>query len=155
MKHGHMIQSQNKGRGQHTDRLQPCKRTQNHNKDKDLATMKEPKQLIPQTLRYLLGMTLASIFSLSYLLSPLYILTAIFATLFRYQYAWIYSTPLILSMITKPIPLHSLVGMLTPMLDYFDYEEGFDTSNEEFRRLIYEEGKNYIFAVQPHGVVSC
>merc|ERR1712151_1018575 len=105
----------------------------------------------------ILGMALASIFSMAYFLTPIYILSAIFATLFRYPstyYAWIYATPLILSMLSKPIPMHSLVGMLTPMLDYFDYEEAFDLSNEEIRKLVFEDGKNFIFAVQPHGVIS-
>ncbi|GFH52178.1 hypothetical protein CTEN210_08654 [Chaetoceros tenuissimus] len=39
------------------------------------------------------------------------------------------------------------------MLDYFDYEEVLETSNDDCRKLL-KEGKKFILAFQPHGVVS-
>ncbi len=45
-----------------------------------------------------------------------------------------------------------LVGMLTPILDYFQFEQIIESENDLRKNL--DQGKNYIFATQPHGVLS-
>jgi len=42
---------------------------------------------------------------------------------------------------------------MKPMLDYFDYEEAFEITDDELRERG-AEGKRYIIATQPHGVIS-
>jgi len=48
-----------------------------------------------------------------------------------------------------------LVGIMTPMLDYFDFEMIIEEKETLTAELTNEkDGKNYIFAAQPHGVIS-
>ena len=46
-----------------------------------------------------------------------------------------------------------LADYMTPMLDYFDYEEVLETSNDEAIELS-KSGKKFLLAMQPHGVIS-
>jgi 1-acyl-sn-glycerol-3-phosphate acyltransferase len=60
---------------------------------------------------------------------------------------------MILSMLFKPIPSKWLLRHMTPVLDYFDYEQIIETSPIDCRKDMLENGKNFIIAVQPHGVI--
>jgi hypothetical protein len=76
--------------------------------------------------------------------------------LFRYPtlpIATLFASPLIISAIIPPIPSAWLLSKLTPMLDYFQYEQIIETSPVDVRKEM-RNGKNYILAVQPHGVLS-
>lgn len=109
------------------------------------------------TLRWLLGMAVASVFSLVYLVAPSYILTSLLALLLQYptrNAAILYALPMLLSAAIPSFGAPSLAPLLSPMLDYFDYREEFETSDEEFRELANKKGKRFIVAVQPHGVIS-
>ena len=100
-------------------------------------------------------MMCASIFTLTYVLAPVYVFTATIALIFRYpsgHIASIYAIPLIISIFTPARAMPGIVGMLSPMLDYFDFEEIIE--EKEALRKSFDEGKNYIFACQPHGVIS-
>jgi 2-acylglycerol O-acyltransferase 2 len=46
-----------------------------------------------------------------------------------------------------------LAKYMTSMLDYFDYEEVLEISNDECIKLV-DSGRNFILALQPHGVIS-
>lgn len=106
--------------------------------------------------RWLAGLCIAAVFSLVYIVTPPYILSALVALILRYpstNAALIYASPLILSIFTEARAAPGLAWLLSPMLDYFDYEEACEIGNEEFRKDA-KEGKRYIVACQPHGVIS-
>jgi len=46
-----------------------------------------------------------------------------------------------------------LANYMKPMLDYFDYEEILEFSNDDANKMI-NDGKKFILALQPHGVIS-
>jgi 1-acyl-sn-glycerol-3-phosphate acyltransferase len=105
-------------------------------------------------LRWFQGLLMAGVFSLSYILSPIYILTSIISLVLRYPNAnasFIYASPLILSIFTPSMTLPWLLKRLKPMLDYFEYEQIFE-SEEGLKEMT--KGKNFIIAAQPHGVIS-
>lgn len=96
-----------------------------------------------------------SIFTLTYMLAPPYVLTSILALALRYpdgNKAFIYAIPLIASILTPARGMPTVVGWLSPMLNYFKFESIIE--NEENLKANFVKGKNYIFACQPHGVVS-
>lgn len=56
---------------------------------------------------------------------------------------------------TKPLAgSPRFVRLLEPMLDYFQYEEISETGDSHLLESCHKEGKQFIFACQPHGVVS-
>lgn len=108
------------------------------------------------TLRWFTGMMIASVFSLVYLFTPLYMITAVACLVLRFPsttWSFLIASPLILSMLFKPIPSKWLLRHMTPVLDYFDYEQIVETSPIDGRKEMLENGKNFILAVQPHGVI--
>lgn len=106
------------------------------------------------SLRWFQGLLLASIFSLSYILTPIYLLASIASFIaLPFHYALLFSLPIIISSIIPAQPSRTLVGKLSPMLDYFEYEESFAESNEEIRARV-SSGRRFILAFQPHGVIS-
>ena len=116
--------------------------------------MKEEKPPVP-FMRWCLGMFCGSIFTFTYLLAPPYVISSILALALRYpdgNTSFIYALPLILSILTPPRAMPTVVGWLSPMLDYFQFE--CITENEETLDANLTKGKNYIFACQPHGVIS-
>jgi hypothetical protein len=131
-----------------------CKITLDNN-DKGTEGKQKQKQSV-SSFRWFLGMICASIFTFTYVLSPPYILSAIIALILRYpngNIAFIYALPLIISTLTPSRPMPSIIGLLTPMLDYFDFEQIIE-EEETLRKNLNDKGKNYIFAAQPHGVLS-
>uniref|UniRef100_A0A6U2DDA3 Acyltransferase n=1 Tax=Pseudictyota dubia TaxID=2749911 RepID=A0A6U2DDA3_9STRA len=106
--------------------------------------------------RWFLGLCVASVFSLVYIVTPPYVISVLFALLFRYpstKSSLLYASPLFLSIFTKATAAPGLARLLSPILDYFDYEEAFEITDEEFRKNG-KEGKRYIVACQPHGVIT-
>ena len=133
--------------------------------------------------RWLRGLCISSVFSLVYLITPLYILTCSFFVLLRVlQFFTTASTtatattpsntdsssfsgsdvlfslfvaPAVVSFCVPAIGMPWLANYMKPMLDYFDYEEILEISNEELsNKRTQEESKRYILALQPHGVIS-
>lgn len=106
--------------------------------------------------RWLQGLLISSIFSVVYLLTPLYIISAVIALCLQYpckHAAYLYGAPLIISILTPSRQMPFLANYMTSMLDYFDYEEVLEISNEECIKMA-NEGRKFIIAFQPHGVVS-
>lgn len=109
------------------------------------------KPLLP----WLAGMAVATCFTIAYLLIPAYLLSATVALILRYpttKSSIYYALPMIISIIIPPIPSRLALRMIRPMLDYFDFEEiHMDETNV---RTNMANGTNYLFAAQPHGVLS-
>ena len=108
------------------------------------------------SLRWWQGFFLSSIFSLVYLFTPSYIISSLTLVCLQYptrNISLMYATPLILSLIFPSTGMPFLAKYMTSMLDYFAYEEILETSNEDAIKMA-NEGKNFILAMQPHGVVS-
>ncbi len=110
---------------------------------------------IPGKLRWFQGLCYTAIFTMTYILAPLYIITSILALLCRYptgKFAGVYALPLIISILTPSHGMPGIVGMLSPMIDYFDYESIFEDREGLKEKL--EKGERYIFCCQPHGIIS-
>mmetsp|Transcript_24622 Transcript_24622/g.53085 ORF Transcript_24622/g.53085 Transcript_24622/m.53085 type:complete len:280 (-) Transcript_24622:1313-2152(-) len=104
--------------------------------------------------QWLLGLAIASIFSIAYLLIPVYLLSATAAIILRYpstKTSIIYALPMLVSTLIPPRSSRLALRLLRPMLDYFDFEA--IHLDDNIRSEIHN-GKNYIFAAQPHGVLS-
>ena len=107
-------------------------------------------------IRWSLGLCTASIFSLVYILTPAYVVSAIALVILEkpcWHAAWLYASPLIISILTPSRAMLWLAPYMRCMLDYFDYYEVLETSNEECLKMA-DSGKNFILAMQPHGVIS-
>jgi 1-acyl-sn-glycerol-3-phosphate acyltransferase len=114
-----------------------------------------PKGETP-VVRWCIGLVMSSVFSLSYFIAPFYMLTAILALIFHFPsipMAWLFASPIIISAIFPPIASPWLLKMLSPMLDYFEYEQIHETSPVDTRKEILN-GKNYLLVMQPHGSIS-
>lgn len=110
-----------------------------------------------RTYRWLLGMIVASTFSMIYFVAPFYMLTAVLAVLFRFpswQWALCYALPIIISALLKPIPMPALIQWLQPILDYFEFERIVEVSPINVYTEIVEHQKNYLCVFQPHGALS-
>jgi hypothetical protein len=108
------------------------------------------------TARWLAGMAIATTFCTVYFFSPMYIIGSFLCLMFQYpttNWSFVIASPLILSIFTKPMSMPKLIPYLSPMADYFDYEEAFELSNDEARKLV-NSGKRFIVGAQPHGVLS-
>lgn len=109
----------------------------------------------PTFSRWFLGMLMASVFSISYLVIPFYAISSILALVFQYptsRASVLIAAPLILSVFSKPTPSPYVLRLLAPMLDYFQFES--ITEDEKHLRDTIASGTKYIFACQPHGVLS-
>jgi hypothetical protein len=105
--------------------------------------------------RWLLGMIIASTFSFAYLIIPIYLLSSTCCLILRYptsKASILYALPMLISIITTPRPSPLILRLLKPMLDYFDYEAIY-TDEKNVRDAIVN-GKNFLFAAQPHGILS-
>jgi len=105
--------------------------------------------------RHLIGMAMASIFTIAYCLGPVWLLCSVFMiVLYPFEISsWLFCAPVIISLLYNPPQTPHLLGRMTPVLDYFDYDEAMEFSNEEFSKL-FKSGKSIIFASVPHGVFS-
>jgi hypothetical protein len=124
-----------------------------------MATIKADKKGGPprsSTFRWFMGMIMASVFSMAYLVAPIYMITALLAIIFSFpsgHAAWLFAAPILISAVIPPIPMPWAIRMLGPMKDYFDYEEIHETSPIDVAKEILN-GKNYLCVFQPHGVLS-
>ena len=107
-------------------------------------------------IRSWIGFCIASFFSLTYFLTPIYLISSLYFLIFHSKdvFSWKFAAPMILSAVLPPFSLPGLLGKCKPMLDFFDYEEILETSTEEFERMVNKEGKHFIIVGQPHGVLS-
>lgn len=108
------------------------------------------------SLRWWQGFSISAIFSVVYLVTPVYSISTLIVLFMQYPtrncaIAW--SAPLLLSILFPSTPMGFLAKYMRPMLDYFSYEEILEISNQETLKSV-NGGKNYIIAMQPHGVVS-
>lgn len=123
------------------------------------------------TFRWFQGLLLSAIFSLAYIISPLYIITSLAAILLQFPtrtVSFLYGAPLLISILIPAKGAPWLADYMRPLLDYFDYEEVCEISNQELQKLCNtntSDKKNdkgvtggantkFILALQPHGVVS-
>jgi len=116
----------------------------------------EIKRASPPTRRWFLGLLFSSIFTLTYFLAPSYGLCAFFALVFRWPSlgaAIFLALPILVSAIMPPKASPWLLKLLSPILDYFEYEEIIESKPIDARENL-RKGKNYIIAAQPHGVLS-
>mmetsp|Transcript_24395 Transcript_24395/g.52275 ORF Transcript_24395/g.52275 Transcript_24395/m.52275 type:complete len:336 (+) Transcript_24395:27-1034(+) len=104
---------------------------------------------------WLVGMAVASVFSIAYLLIPVYILTSTTALILRYpstKLSLLYAAPMLVSILVPPRFSLTALSLLRPMLSYFDFEMVY--MGEKNIRQEITNGKNYLFAAQPHGVLT-
>lgn len=109
-----------------------------------------------KSLRYWLGMLIASCFSFMYFLAPLYVISCLLCWYYySYLFALYYSIPFILSSMLPPIAFPSLLCYLQPICDYFDYEEIHELKPIPVHEEIFgPHRKQYLCILQPHGVIS-
>jgi hypothetical protein len=120
-------------------------------------TLKQPsKQRQVGSLRWFVGMLMASTFSMVYFVAPFYMLTAAALLLAAptSAFTWVYIMPILVSALVKPLPMPFVLRWLRPMVDYFDYEEIVESSPINVREEILLKGKNYLCVFQPHGALS-
>jgi hypothetical protein len=106
-------------------------------------------------LRWWQGLIMSSVFSAVYLLTPIYNISALVTLCLQYptrNFALIYASPLLLSILFPSTPMLFLAKYMEPMIDYFGYEEVAEISNETLIQKS-KKGENFILAMQPHGVV--
>lgn len=110
----------------------------------------------PSTGRWLVGMVMASMFSMIYYAAPFYMLSALVAVIFWFpsaHAAFLFASPILVSALIPPIPMPGVIKALAPMLDYFDFEEIHETKPVDVKQEILN-GKNYLCVFQPHGALT-
>ena len=124
----------------------------------------------PTLMRSTVGFILATIFALTYLVTTPYILYSLYTlfnvcsslvvlgltpTIFAYGWMRVSSVfPFVLSALAPSIHSPFVTKHVTKfMIDYFQYSEIRETSDEELLRH-FATGKSLILAAQPHGVIS-
>ena len=121
------------------------------------AAAAPPPQKNPNaySVRWFQGMAGAAVFSLAYILTPLYMLSIPIAFLVLPLYtAVVYTLPMLISAIIPCQHAPGLVKQLQPIADsYFQYDQVAELSDDDIRDLL-KEGKKFILAFQPHGVIS-
>lgn len=108
------------------------------------------------SFRWFVGMICAALFSGVYFVAPFYMVTSLLALLFRFPslpWAALYSSPLLVSALIPSLTLPSVVLLLKPMLDYFEFEEIIEESPVDVVHEI-RQGRNYLCVCQPHGALS-
>ena len=105
------------------------------------------------------GFLAASIFSIIYVAAPLYLFAALLSVPFYGLTSWT-TIKLWLPLVASMLLPDSIHHVLSPLIlcswpfrqipKYFEFEEIHEMGDEELKK----SGKNYIFAVHPHGVFS-
>jgi Diacylglycerol acyltransferase len=97
---------------------------------------------------------MSSFFTMTFLMTPLYLVTAMVSVWFlQFYYSIIIWAPLLLSAILPSTPSPTLCRLLSPLLSYFEYEQIIETAPVDVREEM-KRGTQYIIGIQPHGVVS-
>jgi hypothetical protein len=109
----------------------------------------------PPILRWTAGMMMSAVFSSMYFLAPFYMISALILLIKSptSHYVWAFVSPIVISALIKPVPMPWLIRRLTPMLDYFDYEEIHESKPRNVTQEI-NDGTNFLLICQPHGAVS-
>ena len=106
--------------------------------------------------RWYLGMAVSAILTAAYYVRPIHMLILLAMAWFGIPTRLIGSLTfslVLLSMFIQPRQSSVMVGrLLSPLLDYFDYDQIVENSPIHIRETM-KEGKRYIFACQPHGIV--
>lgn len=112
---------------------------------------------VPKPLRFFVGMIVASIFSLAYIIAPLYMISSlILLVMYPGVYSVVYIIPLLFSAIIPVIQMPWLVksDIVGCMRDYFNYEEILETSDDELLNEHNKLNRSVILTGLPHGVLS-
>lgn len=116
--------------------------------------------------RKAVGGVIASVFSMTYMFGPLYMILCMFlllSSLFSFVLPTLrtilFCAPFILSCSFPPIASPTLVRsfFFQCLIDYFDYEEIFEVSDNELLALMEKkkrEGHSFLLCASPHGVLS-
>jgi hypothetical protein len=105
----------------------------------------------------LIGLAMASVFTLAYIIAPSLMLISVLAILFQWPslpWALVIASPVIFSILLPPIPSPWILRRLGPMCEYFNYEQIIEEKPVDVRSHMRDGTKTYILAAQPHGVVS-
>jgi Diacylglycerol acyltransferase len=92
-----------------------------------------------------------------YFIAPFYMISAVLVLLRFSQsslWAWIYVAPILISALLPSMAMPSVLRQLTPVLDYFDFEEIFEATPINVAQEIISGRKNYLLVLQPHGALS-
>ncbi|GKY98385.1 hypothetical protein MPSEU_000796100 [Mayamaea pseudoterrestris] len=78
-----------------------------------------------RSVLYTIGMIQSAVFSSMYFLAPFYMISALVLLIKSptSHAVWLFVSPIVLSILVKPMHLPWLVRRLSPLLTYFDYEE--------------------------------
>lgn len=112
------------------------------------------------TLKYYVGMFVATLFSLTYILTiPYSIIAIVYVVRYPGFPSLLFILPYVLSLIIPPIRLPWLTGSIFMgcLRDYFDFEQVNEISDEELLKTLDEYkkvGRSIIFPTVPHGVLS-
>ena len=116
--------------------------------------------------RKVIGCLVGTVFSVTYLVAPGYSIICLFllvSPLFSFDLPTfrtiMFCTPFLLTCLVPPIPAPKLVRsfLFQCLIDYFNYEEIFEVSDEELLQLMAErkkEGRSFLLCAAPHGVLS-
>lgn len=116
--------------------------------------------------RKAVGCFTASIFSVTYLVGPVYTFLCLYlllSALFRLTWpscnTLLFTSPFILTVVIPPIPAPNVVRsfFFQCLVDYFGYEEIFEVPDEELLKMMKKrkaEGKSLLLCAAPHGVLS-
>lgn len=99
-------------------------------------------------------MVMISLFTMVYLITPFYLLTTLVLLVFQYpslSFALWFASPLFLSALLPPVPFPGLLRSMTPILDYFEYEE---IVEQPVYEAMTKNGRNFLCVCQPHGALS-
>lgn len=121
------------------------------------STSKDTTKPPPTAVRRLVGLAMASVFTLAYVIAPTLMIVSALAILFQWpslHWALVIASPVLISILVPPIPSPWILRRLSPMLDYFDFEQIIEERPVDVRGNMKNGTKSYIFASQPHGVVS-
>lgn len=115
-----------------------------------------PPSSPPTPFRWFVGLIMASVFSLVYFIAPFYMAAALYLCL-RYPWhssTWVFASPILVSAAIPSITLPwKYLKILSPMLEYFHYEEIHENSPVDVKEQLLK-GKNYLCVCQPHGALS-
>lgn len=123
-----------------------------YNDRDEIEVQKIGKQNV-STARWLQGMACSSVFTVTYMFGPIYILgSAALLACRPSMFSFYFASPMLLSALLPPVTSPYIVSLLRPMLDYFEYEQIIETSPVDVRQKILD-GTTYLFPAQPHGVL--
>jgi hypothetical protein len=103
------------------------------------------------------GLIVSTLFAAAYFIRPIHmalpIVMIVYGNLLVRLFAYLLLLIIVISFLTPPKSMPILVThLLSPMLEYFQYDEIIENSPIHIHESIVD-GKQYIFACQPHGII--